>query len=66
MPEKNAREYVQETSGHLEHARQCLEHALSSVEKPYNRSKIEQSLHAVEDAISQTTFTESSYIESEK
>ena len=40
---QNARGYVQDSFQSLQEAKQCLEAALQTVEKDFNRARIEQS-----------------------
>ncbi len=50
---ENARGYVQDSFQSLQEAKHCLEEALQTVEKDFNRARIEQSLYAIEQAIQQ-------------
>lgn len=59
----NAIQSVRTASHDLEHARQHLRDALSSVEKPENRTKIESTLGVVENAISSVEQTINNYSE---
>ncbi|MBO1627836.1 hypothetical protein COE15_18475 [Bacillus cereus] len=55
--DKNARGYVQDSFHSLQEAKNCLEHALQTVEKSDNRERIEQSLQAVEHALQKCDHT---------
>lgn len=57
MMDKNARRYVQDSFHSLQEAKNCLEHALQTVEKSDNRERIEQSLQAVENALQKCNQT---------
>ena len=54
---QNARGYVQDSFQSLQEAKNCLEEALETVEKDFNRARIEQSLYAVEQAIQRCEYT---------
>lgn len=54
---ENARGYVQDSFQSLQEAKQCLEAALQTVEKDFNRARIEQSLYAIEQAIQRCDYT---------
>ncbi|HHT7189881.1 TPA: hypothetical protein ACTZ5N_003276 [Bacillus cereus] len=55
--EKNARGFVQDSYHSLQEAKHCLEGALQTVEKDFNRARIEQSLYAVEQALQRCDYT---------
>ncbi len=54
---QNARGYVQDSFQSLQEAKHCLEEALQTVEKDFNRARIEQSLYAIEQAIQRCDYT---------
>ncbi|PRT25658.1 hypothetical protein [Bacillus thuringiensis] len=54
---QNARGYVQDSFQSLQEAKNYLEEALETVEKDFNRARIEQSLYAVEQAIQRCEYT---------
>mgnify|MGYP001544425924 CR=1 FL=1 len=60
---KNAKQYVQDVSEGLQNAQNCLNNALSSVEKPENKQQIENTLKSVDEALKNTKTTLSNYIE---
>lgn len=55
---------VRTATNDLQHARQRLQDALSSVEKQENRTKIQSTLSAVEGALNSAEQTISNYRES--
>lgn len=63
MQQKNAKQHVQDVSTHLQSAKNCLDQALTSVEKPENRQKIQSTLDSVNSAIQATTNTLTNYQE---
>jgi hypothetical protein len=63
MQEKNARQQVQQVCTQLETCKSELNQAISSVEKPQNRQKIQNTLSAVEKACEAATTTLSNYQE---
>ncbi len=54
---QNARGYAQDSFQSLQEAKHCLEEALQTVEKDFNRARIEQSLYAIEQAIQRCDYT---------
>ena len=63
METKNAKQHVQDVTNHLQNAKNCLNNALSSVEKPENRQQIQNTLNAVDGALQNATSTLSNYKE---
>lgn len=63
MQNKNAKQHVQDVCSQLESAKNCLNQALNSVEKPENRQKIQSTLNAVDNALQTANTTLSSYQE---
>ncbi|MGL4819123.1 MAG: hypothetical protein ACRC5C_03945 [Bacilli bacterium] len=63
---KNAYDHVEETVNYLEQAAESLHQALQTVEKPDNRSNIEQSLSAVQEALRQADYTQTEYVDNEQ
>jgi hypothetical protein len=63
MQTKNAKQHVQDVTNHLQTAKDCLNTALSSVEKPENKQKIQNTLNSVEGALQNATTTLSNYKE---
>lgn len=63
MAGKNARQHVQDVYNQLTSARNSLNQALTSVEKPENRQQIQNTLNAVENAINTTNTTLINYKE---
>lgn len=63
MQGKNARQNVQQVCDQLETCKSQLNQAISTVEKPQNRQKIQQTLNAVENACQQAQDTLSNYQE---
>ena len=61
MQTKNAKQHVQDVTNHLQDAKNCLNNALTSVEKPENKQKIQDTLHAVDGALQTATTTLSNY-----
>jgi hypothetical protein len=60
---KNAKQHVQDVTNHLQNAKNCLNNALSSVEKPENKQQIQNTLNAVDGALQNATTTLSNYKE---
>ena len=63
METKNAKQHVQDVTNHLQKAKNCLNTALSSVEKPENKQQIQLTLNAVDGALQNATTTLSNYKE---
>ncbi|SHH65058.1 EscE/YscE/SsaE family type III secretion system needle protein co-chaperone [Clostridium grantii] len=63
MQGKNARQQVQQVCDQLQTCKSELNQAISSVEKPQNRQKIQDTLSAVEKAHQAATTTLSNYQE---
>jgi len=63
METKNAKQHVQDVTNHLQNAKNCLNNALSSVEKPENKQQIQNTLNAVDGALQNATTTLSNYKE---
>lgn len=63
METKNAKQHVQDVEIGLRNAENCLNNALSSVEKPENKQQIENTLKSVDAALKTTKATLSNYIE---
>ena len=63
MPEKNAKQHVQDVTNHLQDAKNCLNSALSTVEKAENKQQIQNTLTAVDGALQNATTTLSNYKE---
>jgi hypothetical protein len=63
MQTKNAKQHVQDVTNHLQDAKNCLNNALGTVEKPENRQKIQDTLNAVDGALQTANTTLSSYKE---
>jgi hypothetical protein len=61
MQQKNAKQHIQDVSNHLQNAKNCLDQALTSVEKPENKQKIQGTLDSVNNAIQATTNTLTNY-----
>lgn len=61
MPGKNAKQHVQEVFSQLSNAKNSLNQALTSAEKPENKQQIQNSLNAVENAITTTSTTLTNY-----
>ena len=57
MDTKNAKQHVKDVTNHLENARNCLNNALSSAEKPENKQQIQETINAVEGALQTATTT---------
>ncbi|TGE36096.1 hypothetical protein E4K67_21420 [Desulfosporosinus fructosivorans] len=58
---KNAKQHVQDVTNHLQDAKNCLNNALTSVEKPENKQQIQNTLNAVDGAIQTANTTLSNY-----
>mgnify|MGYP001604961696 CR=1 FL=1 len=63
METKNAKQHVQDVTNHLQDAKNCLNTALSSVEKPENKQQIQSTLDSVDGALQAATTTLSNYKE---
>jgi len=63
MEKKNAKQHVQDVTNHLQDAKNCLNNALGSVEKPENKQQIQNTLTSVDEALQKATTTLSNYIE---
>ncbi|HEY8890439.1 MAG TPA: EscE/YscE/SsaE family type III secretion system needle protein co-chaperone [Clostridium sp.] len=63
MQTKNAKQHVQDVTNHLQEAKNCLNNALSSVEKPENKQKIQNTLNSVDAALQNANTTISNYQE---
>jgi len=63
METKNAKQHVQDVTNHLQNAKNCLNTALSTVEKPENKQQIQNTLNAVDGALQNATTTLSNYKE---
>jgi len=63
MQNKNAKQHVQDVTNHLQDAKNCLNNALTSVEKPENKQQIQNTLNAVDGALQNATTTLSNYKE---
>lgn len=61
MSGKNAKQQVQKVFSQLSDARNSLNQALSTVEKPENKQQIQNTLNAVENAINTTSTALSNY-----
>ncbi|HEY5560816.1 MAG TPA: EscE/YscE/SsaE family type III secretion system needle protein co-chaperone [Clostridiaceae bacterium] len=61
--QKNAKQHVQDVTGHLQDAKNCLNNALSSVEKAENRQQIQNTLTSVDSAMQAATNTLKNYKE---
>ncbi|MBL4933431.1 MULTISPECIES: EscE/YscE/SsaE family type III secretion system needle protein co-chaperone [Clostridium] len=61
---KNAKEHIQSSLKDLQNARTCLQDALQSVEKPENRTKIQDTFNAVDGALTKAQDTINTYKES--
>ncbi|SHI82393.1 hypothetical protein SAMN02745163_00802 [Clostridium cavendishii DSM 21758] len=62
----NAIENVKTAAHDLQHARQHIQDALNSVEKQENRTKIQGTLSAIDNAITSAQQTINNYMESSK
>jgi hypothetical protein len=63
MPQKNAKQHVQDVTNHLQSAQNCLNQALTTVEKPENRQKIQDTLNSVNSAMQAANNTLNNYQE---
>ena len=63
MENKNARQQVQDVCNQLESAKNSLNQAISSAEKPENKQKIQSTLSAVDSALQTANTTLSNYQE---
>lgn len=61
MPGKTAKQQVQEVFSQLNNARDSLNQALNSAERPENKQQIQNTLNAVENAIDTTVTALSNY-----
>jgi len=60
---KNAKQHVEDVTNHLQKAKDCLNNALSSVEKPENKQQIQNTLNSVDGALQNANTTLSNYKE---
>lgn len=58
---KNAKQHVEDVTNHLQKAKDCLNNALSSVEKPENKQQIQNTLNSVDGALQNANTTLSNY-----
>ena len=63
MTTKNAKQHVQDVTSHLQDAKNCLNSALSTVEKPENKQQIQNTLNSVDSALQTANTTLSNYQE---
>ncbi|WFD11327.1 EscE/YscE/SsaE family type III secretion system needle protein co-chaperone [Tepidibacter hydrothermalis] len=63
MQNNNAKQHVQMVQQQLQSATDCLNNALSTVEKPQNRQKIQETLNAVNGAMQSVNNTLNTYQE---
>ena len=63
MQTKNAKQHVQDVANCLQEAKDCLNNALSSVEKPENKQLIQNTFFSVEEALQNAITTLSNYKE---
>ena len=63
MHNKNARQKVQDTYNQLQTCRSDLNQALQSAEKHHNKTQIQNTITALDNAISTTSRTLSNYQE---
>ena len=63
METKNAKQHVQDVATKLQDAKNCLNQALSSVEKPENKQQIESTLGSVDIALQDANATLLNYKE---
>lgn len=61
--QKNAKQHVQDVCNNLQTAQNCLNQAISTVEKPENRQKIQDTLNAVNSALQTANTTLNTYKE---
>lgn len=61
---KNAIQHVHDVQCKLENSRDCLNQAISTVEKPENKKRIQESLNAVNSALTCVNDTITNYQES--
>lgn len=61
MAGKNAKQQVQKVFSQLSDAKNSLNEALTSAEKPENKQQIQNTLNAVENAINTTSTALSNY-----
>lgn len=60
---KNARQQVQDVQGQLKNAQDNLNQAFSTVEKPQNKQKIQDTINAVTNALNTANDTLANYVE---
>ena len=60
---KNAKQHVEDVTTHLQKAKDCLNDALTSVEKPENKQQIQNTLNSVDGALQNANTTLSNYKE---
>ncbi len=63
MQNKNARQHVQDVRNQLQSSKNCLNQALTSVEKSQNKQHIQDTLNAVDKALQTADSTLSNYQE---
>ncbi len=63
METKNAKQHVQDVATKLQDAKNCLNQAISSVEKPENKQQIQNTLNSVDNALQDANTTLSNYKE---
>jgi polyhydroxyalkanoate synthesis regulator phasin len=61
MQTKNAKQHVQDVTNQLQESKNCLNNALSSVEKPENKQQIQNTLDSVDSALQNANDTLSNY-----
>ncbi|MBF8983406.1 hypothetical protein IZY60_07640 [Lutibacter sp. B2] len=60
---KNAKQHVQDVQAQLQSSVNCLNQAISSVEKPENRRQIQETLNSVNSALNAANTTLTNYVE---
>lgn len=60
---RNAKQNVQDVQMQLQNCKNSLNQAMSTVEKPENRQKIQNTLNAVNSALETVNSTLTSYVE---
>ena len=63
MQTKNAKQHVKDVTYDFQEAKDCLNNALSSVEKPENKQQIQNTLNSVDTALQNANTTISNYQE---
>ncbi|GKX31598.1 hypothetical protein SH1V18_40780 [Vallitalea longa] len=61
---KNAIQHVHDVQSQLQSAKSCLNQAISTVEKPENKKRIQDTLNAVDNALNTCNTTITNYQES--